>query len=147
MTDLTYITTELNIAGETSLIIMLHIDGTINRKGSGSMEIDKDLFIGMTDTAPILRQLSNMIDEGFSQYLNHVYDDPKKTGKNSFVEIVLSSAGQRQGMKFIYGSESMGPPAPVVNFVKKAIELTDPWFNRQQKQVRKSQKKWWEIWK
>ena len=142
-----FLTIQLNIEGESSLMILLHSDGTINRIGNGTMEIDKNFYIGMTDTAPILDQLSKLMDDDFKQYINHVYDLPEKSGKNCFVEIVMGIDSQTQGMKFMYGSESMGPPRPVSSFVMKAVELTDPWFKQQQKQAKKANKKWWEFWK
>jgi hypothetical protein len=111
------------------------------------MEIDNNFFIGMTNTAPILEQLRKLINKEFEEFLDMVYDIPEKLGKNCLVEIVLSSGNATKGTRFLYGADSMGPPRPIVDFVLKAKELTDPWFIQQQQMVRKAGKKWWEFWK
>jgi hypothetical protein len=68
-------------------------------------------------------------------------------GKSCSVEIVLSNGTETTGTKFLYGSESMGPPPPVGKFVLKAIKLTDPWYNQNQKAIKKNTRKWWQFWK
>jgi hypothetical protein len=145
--DLNYVTVEMKINNDSALVILLHKDGTINRSGNGSAAVVKNFFIGITDTAKIMEELSKLVDADFEQHLNMVYDDPAKTGKTCSVEIVLDDEKGVKGTRFSYGSESMGPPREIANFVLKAIDLTDPWYLPQLKKITRSQKKWWQVWK
>jgi hypothetical protein len=125
-------TIELNIEDEPSLMILLHKDGTINRKGRGTEEIDKNFYMGIQKDS-LLTELSKLITPEFQSLLNKVNDYPDKNGKICMLEITLSNGKETKGVRYTYGSESMGPPIPIANYVNKAIELTDPWYNKQVK--------------
>ncbi|MDO5981513.1 hypothetical protein [Flavivirga spongiicola] len=130
-------TIELNIEGEPSLMILLHEDGTMNRKGRGTEEIDNNFYIGIQKDS-LLSELTKSMTPDFQSLLNRVYDYPDKKGKICTLEITLSDGKETKGVRYNYGSESMGPPIPIANYVNKAIELTDPWFNEQTKMVENS---------
>ncbi|WP_299557208.1 hypothetical protein [Seonamhaeicola sp.] len=130
-------TIELNIDNEPSLVILLHKDGTINRKGSGTEEIDNSFYIGIQNDS-LLPKLTSTVTSDFQALLNRVYDYPDKKGKTCMLEITLSDGKETKGVRYIYGSESMGPPVPIANYVNKAIELTNPWFNEQVKMIENS---------
>ena len=123
-------TIELNIEKETSLMILLHKDGTINRKGYGTYEIDNNFYMGI-DKNNLLSELTKSITPDFESLLNKVIDYPEKKGKICTLEITLSDGKETTGVRYIYGSESMGPPIPIANFINKAIELTNPWYEKQ----------------
>ena len=125
-------TIELNIDDESSLVILLHKDGTINRKGDGTQEIDPNFYIGIQQDS-IFTKLTKTITPDFESLLNGVYEDPDKKGKTCMLEITLSDGKETKGVRYTYGFESMGPPKPIVDYVLKAIELTDPWFKEQAK--------------
>ena len=128
---------ELNIENEPSLMILLHKDGTINRKGRGTEEIDNDFYMGIQNDS-LLSKLTKSITTDFQSLLNRVNDYPDKKGKTCMLEITLSDGKETKGVRYTYGSESMGPPIPIANYVNKAIELTDPWYNEQVKMVENS---------
>jgi hypothetical protein len=130
-------TIELNIEDEPSLMILLHKDGTINRKGRGTEEIDNNFYMGIQKDS-LLSELNKSITSDFKSLLNRVNDYPDKKGKTCMLEITLSDGKETKGVRYTYGSESMGPPIPIANYVKKAIELTDPWFNEQVKMIENS---------
>ena len=132
-------TIELNIEEEPSLMILLHKDGTINRKGRGTEEIEKDFYMGIQKDS-LLSELTKSVTSDFQSLLNRVNDYPDKKGKICMLEITLSDGKETKGVRYTYGSESMGPPIPIVNYVNKAIELTDPWYNEQVKMVENSKK-------
>ena len=125
-------TIQLDIDEESSLMILLHKDGTINRKGSGTEEIDHDFYMGMQEDS-LLTELAKLVTPEFQNLLNRVYDFPDKKGKTCMLEITLFDGKETTGVRYTYGSESMGPPIPIANYVKKAIELTDPWYKEQVK--------------
>jgi hypothetical protein len=130
-------TIELNIEDEPSLMILLHKDGTINRKGRGTEEIDNNFYMGIQYDS-LLSELTKSITTDFQSLLNKVNDYPDKKGKTCMLEITLSDGKETKGVRYTYGSESMGPPIPIANYVNKAIELTDPWYNEQVKMVENS---------
>jgi hypothetical protein len=74
MTDVAYITIELKIDNDSSLMILLHKDGTINRKGDCSFNIYNIICMGITETGEIISELSKIINQDFEQYLNDVFD-------------------------------------------------------------------------
>lgn len=130
-------TIELNIEDEPSLLILLHKDGTINRKGRGTEEIDRNFFMGIQKDS-LLSKLTKSITADFESLLNSVHDYPDKKGKTCILEITLYDGKKTKGVRYTYGSESKGPPVPIANYVNKAIELTDPWFNEQVKMIENS---------
>jgi hypothetical protein len=149
MEEYKMVTISLEIEEEASLNILLASDGTINRKGDGTYKIDGNFFMGITDTG-IFQCLKKYITDDFKSSLGKVYDLPGKEGKSCTLEIVLAGDKEGNGMKFIYGADSMGPPGPVADFVEAAIQLTDAWFYEQQskvKQPERPKRKWWEFWK
>jgi hypothetical protein len=145
MAPLDHLLIEMKIAGKQSLKLLLHKDGAINRMGNGTANIDKDLFIGVTDTAGILQELTSSITPDFEGALNKVFDLPEKKGATCSLEIVMADGQETKGIKFIYGTRSVGPPQEIKDFVLKAVTLTDPWYLQQQKAA--PAKKWWQFWK
>ena len=53
------------------------------------------------------------VTEDVRSLLGKVYDLPDKAGKSCSIEIVLIRENEGEGMRFDYGADSMGPPAPV----------------------------------
>ena len=130
-------TIELNIENEPSLMILLHKDGTINRKGRGTDETDENFYMGIQNDN-LISELTKSLTPDFQSLLNKVYDYPDKKGKFCMLEITLSDGKETKGVRYTYGSESMGPPIPIANYVNKAIELTNPWYNEQVKMMENS---------
>ncbi len=128
-------TIELNIENESALFILLHKDGTINRKGNGTEEIDRNFYMGIQQDS-IFSKLTETITPDFESLLNRIYDYPDKKGKTCMLEITLSDGKETKGVKYTYGFDSTGPPKPIADYVIKAIELTDPWFNEQIKMTK-----------
>ena len=147
MPILNIITLELQIENDPALFILLHRDGTINRKGNGSEIIDNNFFMGLTATSKMLDELGGLVNEEFMQFMDKVFDAPGKEGKKCSIEIALEYSNQEMhGTKFYYGTKSIGPPKPVSDFVIRAIELTNPWYYEQQKMVKKKSSRWWKFW-
>jgi hypothetical protein len=130
MEELKFISIEIKLEQETALAILLHEDGTINRKGNGTDKIDQPLAIGMTNTLAIFKNLNPFLNNEFENYLNRVYDDPEKKGRTCSIEIKISTKDRTTGTKFIYGIESMFPPKEIGDFIEGAIELTNPWYDQ-----------------
>jgi hypothetical protein len=77
------------LRSETVLVILIHVDGTINRKGDGSQNPDFPFTLGMGDTSEMFEKLNPLISNDFESYLNGVFDDPEKKGKGCSLEMHL----------------------------------------------------------
>jgi len=121
---------EIDIAEENALAILLHKDGTINRKGDGSSDIDNNMFMGIVNS-DIFDKLIQVVDKEFEECLGNGIDMNDKKGKTCVLEITLSDETTTYGTKVIYGSESVSIPPPIDRYIRKAIELTNPWYREQ----------------
>ena len=130
MIELEYLTIELKAQSETVLAIFIYNDGTINRIGDGSLNPNCSLVIGMGNTKEMFEKLNPLISEDFQSYFGRVFNDPQKKGKECSLEIQIGTDSKITGSRFTYGADSMGPPKSVTDFVEKALEVTDAWYNR-----------------
>ena len=131
-------TIEIKVEEQTSLLILLYKDGTINRKGDGTLAIDSNFYMGIQNDS-ILQKLTKTVSSDFLELFNKIYDISDKKGKTCTLEITLTNEQERKGLIYTYGSESGGLPVSISNYVKKAIELTDPWYKNQAKMVENNQ--------
>jgi hypothetical protein len=130
MKTLEFLSIEIKVQDETVLVILIHSDGTINRKGDGSENPDLPFAMGMGDTKGIFKELVPLITNDFESCFNKVFDDPDRKGKICTLEIKLGDESNITGCKFIYGLDSIGPPIFLNDFVIKSIELTNSWYQR-----------------
>ena len=130
---------ELLVGDQQSLFIMLGSDGTVNRMGNGSVDqIERELFIG---SAPqdLFEQLRLRITPGVVHFLGQRLAAPQPKGKLCELTVMVKYADGREAASgWRYGSESQGPHPEVCDFVAAAVELTDPWFQRQKAVVRRN---------
>jgi hypothetical protein len=147
MKKLEYVSIEIKIEDQTVLVILIHSDGTINRKGYGTEKRDTPFAIGMGNTAEIFDKLNPLISKDFMSFLNGIFDDPNKKGKIVSLEINLMIDSKATGCKFTYGADSSGPPQPIKIFVEKSIALTNTWYAKATKIAGIKKKPWWHFWK
>ena len=74
MTKLNFLTIEIKVQSETVLVILIHGDATINRKGDESQNPDFPYAIGMGDTKEMFEKLSPSITSDSKNYLKGVFD-------------------------------------------------------------------------
>jgi hypothetical protein len=146
MKKLDFVSIEINEEGEPKLQIMIHRDGTINRKGSGTNKPVGPFVIGMGNTAELFAKLNALITPDFESFLNGVYDEPDKKGKVVCLEINLMIDATAAGCKFMYGIDSSGPPQPIRIFVEKSIALTNSWYVQANRKAGIKRKRWWQFW-
>ena len=144
MTEYTAIQISLRAGEDELLRIFLASDGNIKRIGDATTKGNRNSASG-TQKENLYANLVYEIPEGFEEYWDKVFDIPEKKGKTAELEIVQYGRENIRGMKFIYGTDSTGPPAPVINFVKTAIAITDPWYTKQLPPPEPPPKKWWQI--
>jgi hypothetical protein len=130
----------LKVNNDTALFMLLAEDGTVNRMGDGSTtNTDREMFIGRHPEPLFARFISRITPD----LLEHqgAYDLPNRKGANCELTLLLGYRGSERsaGFKFIYGSESQGPPREIAELVRYAAELTTPWHEAQ-KRIAKSEK-------
>jgi hypothetical protein len=124
----------LKVNNDTALFILLAEDGTVNRMGDGSISnTDHEMFIGLNREPLFARFMSRVTQE----MLKHqgAYELPNRKGANCELTLLLGYRGSERsaGFKFIYGSESQGPPREIAELVRYAAELTTPWHEEQRR--------------
>ncbi len=128
----------LKVKDVNVLFILLAEDGTVNRLGDGSANnTDRTMFIGINREA-LFSQFMTRITPGMLQHQG-AYELPNRKGDDCELTILLSyrENDKSAGFKFIYGSESSGPPREVADLVRYAAALTRPW-HEEQKRIAKS---------
>jgi hypothetical protein len=122
----------LKINNNTALFILMSEDGTVNRMGSGSItDNDREMFIGINREPLFNRFIARVTPEMIKH--QGVYDLPNRKGAECELTLLLGYRGSDRsaGFKFLYGSESQGPPTEISNLVQYATELTRPWHEEQ----------------
>jgi len=124
----------IEVNGQSTFLILLAADGTINRMDTGIEEgIKEPLVMGLTKE-DYFAQLKSFVKPELFAYLGRRGDVTIKRGKSARLTIFFAfEDGTRNGCIFTYGTESQGPPEEVCEFVRKAVELTDPWYEEWKK--------------
>jgi hypothetical protein len=129
LSEVVAFTINLDVEEKPALFILLGEDGSINRMGKGTAEAaERELFIGKTDPAIFLSVCSHLT-KGMLQSLGQGYQMQAPRGASCKLTITVKfKDGSSNGMAFLYGSESNGPPRDVAEFVTTAVAQTDPWY-------------------
>ncbi len=120
----------LEVAEKTTVFILLSRDGTIHRRGNGS--------IGGT-TTPLMRGVSQ--DGQLDALMMTVHP-----GNQCVLSIIFhGTKGEEYLYRVIYGDQSEGPPKELAEILLNAVKITEPWY--QQQLNAETEKKWWQFWK
>ncbi|MFL5740465.1 MAG: hypothetical protein ACJ75B_09640 [Flavisolibacter sp.] len=127
------VTIEVDISNKNWLSILLANDGTINRKGSSSFDPkDKNFFIGLTNSKAF-DSLMNEIPNGLLQYCNShspACDTLKQTCK---AKIAFGNNTSSCEIEYCVNGTIDDLPQTIKDFINKSIEVTEPWYQEQQK--------------
>jgi len=126
----------LEVGGRQALFVLLSSDGCINRIGSGLVDAsDRNMFIGQTGPE-LFYQLRSKLTPGVFHFLGQRLAAPNPVGERCELTVSLVyDDGSEAASAWRYGSESQGPHPEVVEFVKQAIRITEPWFQKQRSMV------------
>jgi hypothetical protein len=128
--DITGISISFEADGELRLFIQLTSDGSINRMGSGELDNrEVDLYKGRT-SEPIFSHLLDELPDDFLENAG-VYRVPYSKGIPLAMIISLQAGREALALEFYFGSDSMGIPSEIIQFVQKARELTEGWYRTQ----------------
>lgn len=119
------------------LYMMLSRNGSLNRRGEGS-EDPSTLYMAMGHTDdPIFTDLLAQLPDDWLEHTGR-YTMPDRQGKTMLLTISIQNDQVETGFQFTYGSDSVGPPEDMIEFLELALDLTDPWYEEAtQKQRRK----------
>jgi hypothetical protein len=131
---ITNVLISLEVDNKQSLFILLASDGTVNRLGNGTVNNeDNDMYIGISNEK-LFEKLMKRIPDDLFEYQG-VYDIPDKKGKNCKLTLLFGGKEDNEaiGFKFLYGSESQGPPSEISEIVINAVNITEPWYLKHKK--------------
>ena len=120
----------LEIGEDISLFLLMGNDGKINRMGTGEADhIEKKLFVGTIH--PI--NFANFIDAISEQTLQSPgsFRLDGRAGKPCVLLVMFKAGGENLRFEFAYRSESEGPPEEICEWVERALEITDEWYDQQ----------------
>ena len=129
--DISLIWVRIGVEEHAALFILLDSDGTVNRLGTGAVDnSENEFYIGKT-TEALFQKLHSQIDPDWLSHVGSSYAIPEQKGKACELIVGFVLRDGREGtLEFKYGSESQGPPDDIMQFVIKAVKLTDPWYER-----------------
>jgi hypothetical protein len=129
------VTIEVDISNKNWLSILLANDGTINRKGSRSFDPkDKNFFMGLT-SSKTLDSLMNGMPNELLQYCNShspACDTLKQTCK---AKIAFGNNTSSCEIEYCINGTIDNLPKPIKDFINRSIEVTEPWYQEQQKSL------------
>jgi hypothetical protein len=118
--------------GRPVLVVLLARDGSINRMGNGTVnpEVDDTWYIGKVEE-PLFDQLMMVVPNDILEYAG-AYDPADRRGIECKCTIMFGHEdGRATQFEISYGSESEGPPLELQTIIRRAVELTDPWWKAQ----------------
>ena len=135
----------LEVGDRTSLFILLGRDGTIHRKGNGSLTSELPLHMGISGQRHF-DALMMTINEAIFNYTG-VIRNPNPVGALSTLTLIFQ--GPREvdfSFRVIYGSDSEGPPQELIEILINAVKLTEAWY-QEQLSMPVEKAKSWKFWK
>ncbi|MDX1908870.1 MAG: hypothetical protein SF053_17675 [Bacteroidia bacterium] len=121
---------QLESGGITLLSVMVARSGAITRMGDGT-GVPETLVpcIGRTEENLFAPLVSGVTPELLEMAGRYEMPDPQ--GDIHVLTITLEGEEAETGFAFTYGIDSDGPPEEMVEWVTRALELTDPWYTSQ----------------
>jgi hypothetical protein len=142
---------QLQVSGRQALFLMLASDGGITRSGTGSPH-DRagDLVAGVTRPTAF-RRLVRRYSDDLLRWCGITRTDPRRRGEECELKVGLRRCdGETLWSVWQYGSESLGPPPEVGDFVRAAVSSTEGWFREQQRAAALARedrpRQWWRFW-
>lgn len=135
--DIEDIRFDIEAGGQCALSMMICRDGTVGRKGSGSVPAPSTTVLGMADADWFSDLLASIDERVFSKA--GVYDLPDKSGipvmyKVAFLGGPTASRSMLYGFGFKIGSEGSADGSLLPYFdrlIGQAVRLTEIWYTTQ----------------
>ena len=126
---------ELDVDRRPALRLSLSADGAITRyhSGTGSSIGNKDEHCFIAQLPPgctFFREIAELFDPSWLLRAG-VYETPDQLGAACSLRLTLSAGGRLAVLEYRYGAQSQGPPRDIRQFVIRAIEVTQSWYDEQ----------------
>lgn len=156
----------LDVGEKNALLIVLAADGTICRRGNGNPDKRMELLKGVSDQEHFQAFMMTVQEHLFG--FSGVFEQTPIVGRPCKLMIVFSGPdGEEAGFKCNYGEDSLGPPRELTEMLINAVKITDPWYERERENLKKtnspdsnirpvtnpqktsatSEAAWWQFWK
>jgi hypothetical protein len=123
----------LKVAAKHVLYVELSNSGLIRRMGSGEeTSSETDLFSGFTDPE-VFRSLTGRLNQKLFRWIG-TYADPSPVGRKCTLTIGFKHEDAQQVTSYWeYGTDSIGPPPEIREFVVSLLDLTELWYEEQRR--------------
>jgi hypothetical protein len=137
----------LEVEDKTSVLVLLAKDGTISRKGDGSLNHGSlPLCQGISNDGHF-EALMTTVNEDIFPYVG-VINNPLRAGRDCKLSIIFQGPnGVDYSFRVLYGEDAQGPPKELAQILINAVKITDPWYLEQLHTEKEEQKQWWQFWK
>lgn len=136
----------LEADNKTLLFILLSKNGSIHRKGNGSADANLPLATGFSADGHF-EALMMTVNERIFDYTG-VLKMPNRQGRECSLTIIFQGANEIDfSYRVVYGDQSEGPPAELVQVLINAVKITDGWYYEQLNEQTGRKGKWWQFWK
>lgn len=147
----------LDIEDKNALFIIMAKDGTLCRRGNGSITEREMPLLKTTSYDGHFEAMMMTVQEKTLAFAG-VYEQEPILGKNCKLMIVFNGSNELDlSFKCSYGQDSQGPPSELAQMIINAVKITDPWYHEErvkilsdellQKTNPANDKQWWEVWK
>jgi hypothetical protein len=122
---------QIEHGGDLVLAILLARDGSINRMGDGTPSpADNTLYIGVVKE-PLFDQLMEVVPDDLFRYVSRL-ELPDREGVDTTISVMFQhDDGRVLPFEVLFGSESAGVPLELQTILRRALELSDAWWNGQ----------------
>jgi hypothetical protein len=130
---------------KTILFILIDKDGTLHRKGDGSVgHGELPLIMGKSEQGHF-DALMMTINEDIFKYAG-VISMPERAGVECRLTLVFQGPeGIDYSFRVIYGEDSQGPPIELAQILINSVKITQEWYESQLA-PKKEEKPWWKKW-
>jgi hypothetical protein len=133
----------LEVAERTTIFILLSRDGTIHRKGNGSLDSSHAPLMRGVSLEGQLEALMMTVHPGVYG-LTGLIKNEERLGNECVLSIIFNGTkGEEYLCRVIYGDQSAGPPQELAEILLNAVKVTEPWYQEQLKA--ESGKSWWQF--
>ncbi|SRR6266568_511526 len=148
---------ELCVNQMPALVLGLSSDGAINRLGSGTWSsIGNKVEHGIIDqtSEPFFQRATELVDPSWLNWAG-VHTPFQQRGPSCLLRMTFFCRGLAPiVLEFRFGAHSSGPPPEIKQFVIRTIEITQPWYDEENRKAAgvvganrsASDKPWWKVW-
>jgi hypothetical protein len=127
--DLNACLIKMEHGGDLVLTILLAREGSIHRAGDGTASpADNALYMGVVKE-PLFDQLMEVVPDELFRYVGRLELENREGVDTTLSMMFQHSDGRAFPFEILFGSDSGGVPLEAQAILRRALELTDEWWN------------------